>query len=175
MHLKSMSGIYSVAIPVVFVVGLYMADLLVGLPMFGIIASVSVVIYFFYLLFYYLSRKQLPRTKMALLHTILGVLLAIGSVSSNVINRSFSETGSRVIVEALCKYRTDNGIFPQSLDDLVPKYLNKIPRSKLISFVGRDFVYRATFGEHVLSWVHNTRGQNHSMEVDGCLRKSEKE
>ena len=50
------------------------------------------------------------------------------------------ETPGNIIVGALNRYERQNGRYPTSLDDLAPKYLEKIPRSK---YGSRKWEYKA--------------------------------
>ncbi|RPJ72276.1 MAG: hypothetical protein EHM20_13975, partial [Alphaproteobacteria bacterium] len=56
-----------------------------------------------------------------LLHTYMAVLLYWPGYSNLV------KTEGNPIVESVYQYKTENGIWPQCLNDIVPKYLKTVP------------------------------------------------
>ena len=75
--------------------------------------------------------KRLPQ--IALLILIIGViatiLIPIDEPSGEEIFKSHSEAYMRQIIEVLNYYHSEIGVYPDSLEQLVPKYLNKISRN----------------------------------------------
>lgn len=56
------------------------------------------------------------------------------------------------IIDACTQYRTVNGVYPKTMEALVPKYLDSIPRAKYALVLG-EFSYSESDGQHSLMWV----------------------
>ena len=55
------------------------------------------------------------------------------------------------LIQACERYREVNGAYPERLGDLVPRYLNSIPRAKYCC-CSNEFSYHAMPQRHTLSW-----------------------
>jgi hypothetical protein len=55
------------------------------------------------------------------------------------------------LIQACERYREANGAYPERLDNLVPRYLNSIPRAKY-RCLSSQFSYYASSQRHTLSW-----------------------
>ena len=58
---------------------------------------------------------------------------------------------ARSLIQACERYRVVNGNYPERLADLVPHYLDSIPRAKCCC-LRNDFSYYASAGGHTLGW-----------------------
>jgi hypothetical protein len=55
------------------------------------------------------------------------------------------------IVEAVRAHRRDHGVYPDSLQQLVPRYLPRLPHAKYTGPMG--FTYVVSSDRHVLGWT----------------------
>lgn len=87
------------------------------------------------------------RTKIMLLPLLFIILLVITNIISNqIINNEYQKVfkSGVKIGSALDQYYKDNQHYPKDLDELVPKYINKIPKANVIwehSKSGSNFSY----------------------------------
>jgi hypothetical protein len=73
--------------------------------------------------------------------------LLLGNARENRRVRSEAER----IIEAVRVYRLDHGVYPESLEQLIPRYLSRLPRAKYSEPMG--FTYVASSDRHVLGWT----------------------
>ena len=76
----------------------------------------------------------------------LGLVLA-----NNAVQYKIAEANAARIVAACENFELANGKFPQALDDLVPRYVQSIPRAKYCLAFG-EFRYWNLDGRHSLVW-----------------------
>lgn len=88
------------------------------------------------------------RGTLALTYGILGIAV-LGTVLFN--NRLATRRAERVIA-ACQRYKVDNKVYPETLEELVPKYLPSVPKAKL-AFMYSDFFYSASPDHHRLTWT----------------------
>lgn len=71
-----------------------------------------------------------------------GVFLALALVSwwFPYFNNKLADSNGKVIVKALESYKNEKGKYPASLEDLVPKYIDSLPRAKY-TFLWKDFYW----------------------------------
>lgn len=62
-----------------------------------------------------------------------------------------ARTNAKEIAQASEKYRAKNGVYPSTLEDLVPGYLHSVPRAGY--FLRGKFEYDDSWGTHTLSWT----------------------
>ncbi len=94
---------------------------------------------------------QRPGWKIALFRiaipaATLGLVLA-----NNALQCRMAESNATRIITACEKYHAANGTFPQTLDDLVPQYMQSIPRAKNCMMFG-EFRYWNMEESHTLEW-----------------------
>ena len=67
-------------------------------------------------------------------------------------NQFYAKNQATKIINALEAYRKDQNVYPTALEELVPKYLNKIPSPKLIGAEWKNkFTYDRGF-EFLMGW-----------------------
>jgi len=69
------------------------------------------------------------------------ILISFSSCDDWKIDFKESERRGNLIINATKKYHKEKGEYPSSLDSLVPKYLNEIPKVKMFIGKDRDFKY----------------------------------
>jgi hypothetical protein len=74
-----------------------------------------------------------------------------------VVGNAFLQSGiaranAERIITACTQYRASNGVYPKTMDVLVPKYLDSVPRAKYALVLG-EFSYSELDGQHSLMWV----------------------
>lgn len=74
-------------------------------------------------------------------------------IFSNSMNAKFSHSQANYLVEKIELYKQENGVYPQSLEALVPKYVSKVPVAKISSMMDK-FNYRVSENNNpMLSYV----------------------
>ena len=94
---------------------------------------------------------QRPGWKIALLRIAIPVVTLGLVLANNAFQYRMAESNAARIITACEKFHTANGKFPQTLDDLVPQYMQSIPRAKNCMFLG-EFWYWNPEGEPRLAW-----------------------
>lgn len=86
--------------------------------------------------------------------TITGFYLAsaLAVLFSIYINNSIATERAERIISALKSYHAERGEYPEDIYDLIPDYINKIPKAKY-SFMNSRFTYSVEDGKHVLSFM----------------------
>jgi hypothetical protein len=67
------------------------------------------------------------------------------------VQTGIATANARSLIQACERYRVVNGNYPERLADLVPRYLDSVPRAKCCC-LRNDFSYYASAGGHTLSW-----------------------
>jgi hypothetical protein len=76
--------------------------------------------------------------------------LTLGLVRANsAVQLGVAEANAQRVVVACEEYHAANGRFPKKLDELVPQYMNSVPRAKYC--LAGDFAYH-NFGTPMLVW-----------------------
>lgn len=75
-------------------------------------------------------------------------LLVFGA---NYANNSLARARARELVEAIERYHTENGNYPKSLQELIPRYINKVPRAKFT--MPGEFYYATSENGAVLFYM----------------------
>jgi hypothetical protein len=79
-------------------------------------------------------------------------VLALTIVAGNAALQSkIANANAERIIAACEQFRAATGKYPDQLDELVPKYLNSIPRARY-ALMFSDFRYRNLDGNHQLLW-----------------------
>jgi hypothetical protein len=77
--------------------------------------------------------------------------LTLGTVlANNAAQYRVAGANAPRIVKACEAFHVDNGTFPRSLDELVPRYMQSIPRAKYCAIYG-EFIY-LNYGSPMLIW-----------------------
>lgn len=61
-----------------------------------------------------------------------------------------NQTSANLIIDALDGYKQDHGFLPEKLKDLVPTYLEEIPKS---SYDDREFIYEKSGDVYELTYL----------------------
>jgi hypothetical protein len=81
------------------------------------------------------------------------VLVTLGFVFGNAwLQSRIARSNAVLIIHACADYQAKNGVYPETLGELVPAYLHSVPRAKYALIFG-DFYYIGYHGEHSLMWV----------------------
>jgi len=70
----------------------------------------------------------------------------------NYLNNQIAQSRADVLVSSVKKFYSENQHYPQSLDDLVPKYVEQIPSAKY-TFMFNDFIYVNTERDAYLGYT----------------------
>ena len=81
---------------------------------------------------------------------VISLALIFGNAS---LQSGMARENADKIIDAATRYRAITGTFPQTLELLVPKYLDSVPPAKYALTFG-DFMYTEFKGEHTLMWVN---------------------
>jgi hypothetical protein len=80
-------------------------------------------------------------------HVLVGSLLSVTSFVQKSVDRANQTNSNLIVAFALAAYKGDNGTYPAKLDDLTPKYLDRVP---IDLFSGKALCYRPTEKGYVL-------------------------
>ena len=96
-------------------------------------------------------RRKDPGRMIALraLLPVIAVLAVFGTIAFNM---AHSRAAARRIISAAESFRHEQGHYPSSLEELVPRYLPQIPRARYTVLLN-EFSYRQSAGQHVLGWM----------------------
>jgi hypothetical protein len=87
-----------------------------------------------------------PLVKKYLIY-VAAVVLAFTAMS---VNNLLAEYRARELIQKIELYKSENGAYPKSLKDLMPRYLGSIPRAKWVPFLGEYYYFwdedRPVFG-----------------------------
>ena len=131
---------------------LYFLDaLFIGLPSLGTFFCVVFMITNFVA---FLWRRKGERAivmkygirSLALCMTVFAIL------STFMFNRHLGHVNARLIIKAVEDYRSEQGKYPERLEDLVPRYFSKVPRAA-IRFNSTKYYYHHHKGYHSLMWA----------------------
>ncbi len=80
-------------------------------------------------------------------------LMAALVFSTNIMNNNMARQGAEVLVDRINQYHVDKGVYPETLQDLVPAYIEAIPAAKY-TMVSGEFIYM-NVDEHItFFYVH---------------------
>jgi len=68
------------------------------------------------------------------------------------VQSKIARANAEVIIQACKEYQKSHGIFPSTLDALVPKHLRSVPRAKYCLFLG-NYWYTEWRGRQALMWM----------------------
>ncbi len=94
---------------------------------------------------------QRPGWKIALFRIAIPVATLGLVLANNAFQYRMAESNAARIVTACEDFHAKNGKFPQTLDDLVPQYMQSIPRAKNCMMFG-EFWYLNSEGKPLLIW-----------------------
>ena len=77
----------------------------------------------------------------------LGIALGNAALQSRI-----AQANAERIIDAALQYRAAHGAYPRSVDALVPRFLDSVPRAKY-ALAFANFKYYEFKGEHTLMWV----------------------
>lgn len=94
-------------------------------------------------------RDRAPGIAIRVVLPLAMVLAAWGTIRAN---NALARARAERIVAAVEAYARDNGQYPKELEQLVPRYLERVPLAKY-ALVFNDFRYWEIDGQHSLMWV----------------------
>jgi hypothetical protein len=94
---------------------------------------------------------QRPGWTLALLRIAIPALTLGLVLANNAVQYRIAETNAPQIVRACEEFHVANARFPQTLDELVPRYMQSIPRAKYCLAYG-EFLYWNIDGRPILVW-----------------------
>jgi hypothetical protein len=131
---------------------LYFLDaLFIGLPSLGTFLCVVFMITNFVA---FLWRRKGERA-IVMKHGIRSLALCLtvfAILSTFMFNRHLGHVNARLIIKAVEDYRSEQGKYPERLEDLVPQYFSKVPRAA-IRFNGTKYTYYHHKDSHRLMWA----------------------
>ncbi len=89
------------------------------------------------------------------------VIIAIYSVmvfliiASNRINNKIALDRATTIISACDQYKVEHGVYPEKLNDLIPKYLDSIPPAKYIFNIINFVIFPAKIGTRLCSYLYH--------------------
>lgn len=140
--------------PLLGVFGAYLLDALI-LGQGGLAIAMGLIGLLYFLpsaLYKKMVKKKANEGKLLLTKGIILILAATGVLLTNKINNSIAFKNGQRLVSACERFKEATGTYPDDLSVLVPEYISKIPRAKLVVFYG-DFEYSGVPRRHVLSWM----------------------
>ncbi len=87
------------------------------------------------------------RAAVVLIPLATGLLVAVNYH----VQMGIATANARSLIQACERYRVVNGNYPERLAELVPRYLDSVPKAKCC-YSSNDFWYFASAGGHTLSW-----------------------
>lgn len=121
-----------------------------GFPVIGMLALVFLIIRFFT----YFFSSIFSRKKISYLMILLPILIVFLDIRTLFLIADFNRIEGikkgNIIIKALEEFKLKTGQYPGSLSELVPEYLNEIPRPKILSF-RNEFRYLADNHCHLKS------------------------
>ena len=73
-------------------------------------------------------------------------------MTNSAVQSGIAKANAQRVVEACEQFHADNGTFPRTLDELVPAYLEFVPRAKYC-LTWDKFVYFSNDEYPILAWV----------------------
>ena len=93
-----------------------------------------------------------PGWRIALIRLALPLLTLGIVVGNSALQSRIAKFNAERIVVAVEQFRSTNGSYPNKLDELVPRYLEAVPRAKFC-LVFSEFMYLTSNEQHTLMWV----------------------
>jgi len=132
--------------------GLYFLDaLFIGLPSLGIFLCVVFMLTNFVAFLWRRKRERALVMKYGIRSLAL-CLTVFAILSTFMFNRHMGHVNARLIIKAVEDYRSEQGKYPERLEDLVPHYFSKVPRSA-IRFSYTKYFYLRHKEHHSLMWA----------------------
>jgi hypothetical protein len=136
----------------IFCALLYFFDaLFVGLPFLGILFCVVLMIANFWA---FLRHRKTDPSSVARygIRSLARCLTVLGILGTFMFNRHMGYVNARLIIKAVEDYRAAYGEYPERIEDLVPQFLSKVPRSAFrVTFT--EYLYLHHNDHHSLMWV----------------------
>jgi hypothetical protein len=95
---------------------------------------------------------QRPTWRITVARVLAAPVVLLLAVSNYSVQSSIAMANAAYVIQACESYRTDNGSYPDRLDQLVPRYLKSIPRAKYCHFFG-GFCYVRIDQSPILWWT----------------------
>lgn len=97
------------------------------------------------------AHLQCPAWRVAIARALVPLVTLVLAVANYNVQESIAMARAADIIRACESYREANGSYPDRLDQLVPRYMNSIPRAKYCCWLG-EFQYSPSPRSHILRW-----------------------
>ena len=122
-----------------------------GLPVFGIFLCLIMILMNFITVLRLWRRDRINAIKSVV--KLMMFSLTVGAIFGTFfLNEHIGNTNSKLIIKAAENYKTKHGVYPGRLEDLVPTFLSKVPRSSF-RLSSNKYIYQAYNDFHQLIWV----------------------
>ena len=121
----------------------------------GVIAGIIILVIFIWFIpkaLFSLLIKNKEKAKKYALRSAVYFLTVAAMIFGLYLNNQLAEQRSKIVIAALDNYKAQNGRFPDKLEELVPKFLPKIPLAK-INVYGSFRYYVFAEDRHTLMYV----------------------
>lgn len=137
---------------ILFCVFLYFFDAIyTGLPVFGVFLCLIMILVNFITVLRLWRRDRTNAIKSVIKLVIFP--LTVGAILGTCFfNEYIGNKNSKLIIKAVENFKTEHGAYPDRLEDLVPTFLSKIPRSSF-RLSSNKYIYLANQDFHQLIWV----------------------
>lgn len=98
------------------------------------------------------SRKDKPLLRKRLTACVIYFFVSVLILTSIAINNKIARSRAEMVIAACKKYKDRNKEYPETLTDLVPEFINKVPVAKYV-FGSNEFYYIVSNGSHLLSYT----------------------
>ena len=139
-----------VALALIIAGGLFILDAFVFNQ--GIIALVTIPVIIIMLLITLIFKKYRAKYKKRLVVIGIYLVMSVMIIASIRVNNKIAENRGEMLIEHCENYKAKYGSYPGALSDLVPEYIEKIPRAKY-ALQYNDFKYTANQNKHLLMYV----------------------
>ena len=141
-----------IAWTILFCIVLYFFDAIyTGLPVFGVFFCLIMILVNFITVLKLWRRDRTNAIKSVV--KLMMLSLTVGTIFGTFfLNEHIGNTNSKLIIKAVKNYKTTQGVYPDRLEDLVPTFLSKVPRSSF-RLSSNKYIYLANNDFHQLIWV----------------------
>jgi hypothetical protein len=84
-----------------------------------------------------------PSIRVAAARILIPIVTMLLVLANYFVQTTVAKANAARLIQACEHYREANGVYPERLSDLVPRYLNSLPRAKYC-LVDTEFVYRSS-------------------------------
>ena len=96
-----------------------------------------------------IRRRDWPVSVTRVVIPLVTLVLVFGNAS---LQSRMAQANAKRIINACTRYQATHGVYPKTLEILIPKYLDSVPRARYAVMFG-EFRYWELNGQHTLMWV----------------------